>query len=308
MTMPGSSAFEDLSGELDTPDEPGAPGIPQGEETQRELRHVERVGTVDHAVEVVLGEDIAPAKVEPAAGTDDENYSRGVRERIARERRVTQRERQRGDAAEQRAAALERENLELRGKAQGAEIGGELVVLNQQLKAARADADTDKETEILAKIAEAGAKRAQRPVAAERPAAPLNQNAEPNELLDTWLSRNPWFNAPQHAAESSAALAINAELYNAGYDEHDPLYYKELDRRLKEKVKVPGATEPAPRQRSPVASGEMGAPAGTRSSNGNRVVITAEDKASMRKFKMDPSNAEHLKQWAKQKQKLGIAA
>ena len=60
---------------------------------------------------------------------------------------------------------------------------------------------------------------------------------KPNPLAMEWAKKNKWFGNTQnqrHAALTGAAYALDKVLIDQGYNPHDPQFYKELDKRLRE--------------------------------------------------------------------------
>lgn len=309
-----SEAFADLQAGVDFDDGLGdldSPGIAKGKEKQTDLRSVDAeprdTPAGDDDIQIVIDDGPAPNKQDQSSRRErtdpnDDDFSKKTRERIMRERRALHREREGRLAAEKRAADSDKELTELRAKFGDSEIQA----LTQQLKEARANADTEREAEIMAKISEAGAKRGQRK---EAPESTIVDDGPPNEALKSWIDANPWWHStdPQYAERRAKILRINAELYNNGEDEYSPDYYTEIDKRMADGGEVTRQPErqPAPRpQRGAAGGGEGGAARSNGGGNGRSVTITREDKEQMRRFKLDPANPAHLKQWAKQKRAL----
>jgi S1-C subfamily serine protease len=71
--------------------------------------------------------------------------------------------------------------------------------------------------------------------------------ARPNQELQNWMARNPWFSDPQFAEQARAALAVDAQMRAEGKDGTTADYYVELDERLRKAGigPAPPATQPA---------------------------------------------------------------
>lgn len=62
------------------------------------------------------------------------------------------------------------------------------------------------------------------------------QNREVKERAEKWASQNSWFNANGNDPDSAAAKAIDAGLISEGFDPSTARYWKELDRRISERL------------------------------------------------------------------------
>lgn len=216
-------------------------------------------------------------------GDDDDDdlseYSKSVRKRIERERRL--KEEARAELAAARAELEQRRRQE-----RAAKIDGEYDTAVQELEDARSDADVRKEAEALAKLTR---------LATEKEAlanAKDEQNSGgdgPSPAYAAWLKRNSWFTKPEHEAQHAAALAVAKKLVADGLKDTTPEFYERLDKELPKHIKVPrDAKSPPPRttiERRP----ERG-PSGKR-----RVVVTPQLKREMRAFGLDPKNPAHMK-------------
>ena len=65
---------------------------------------------------------------------------------------------------------------------------------------------------------------------------PAPQNHAVKERAEKWASRHTWFNANGNDPDSIAAKAIDAGLTAEGYDPSTKKYWKELDRRLSDRL------------------------------------------------------------------------
>jgi S1-C subfamily serine protease len=68
----------------------------------------------------------------------------------------------------------------------------------------------------------------------------------PNQELQNWIARNPWFSNPQYSEQARAALAVDAQMHGEGKDGTTADYYAELDERLRKAGIVPGSAAPQP--------------------------------------------------------------
>ena len=65
---------------------------------------------------------------------------------------------------------------------------------------------------------------------------PAPQNAAVKERAEKWASKHTWFNANSGDPDSVAAKAIDAGLTAEGYDPSTKKYWRELDRRLADRL------------------------------------------------------------------------
>lgn len=72
---------------------------------------------------------------------------------------------------------------------------------------------------------------------APQPQQAAPEAPKPNPLALEWAKKNKWFGDTRnqrHAALTGAAYALDKVLIDQGYNPHDPGFYKELDKRLRE--------------------------------------------------------------------------
>ncbi|CAB4130851.1 hypothetical protein UFOVP122_33 [uncultured Caudovirales phage] len=62
------------------------------------------------------------------------------------------------------------------------------------------------------------------------------QNREVRERAEKWAEKNRWFSANGNDPDSAAAKAIDAGLISEGFDPSSKRYWKELDRRISERL------------------------------------------------------------------------
>lgn len=94
-----------------------------------------------------------------------------------------------------------------------------------------------------------------------------------------WASKNEWFNSDQ--IMTAAALTIDAQLKEEGYDPTDDEFYEEVDKRLAQTFphKFGGntATNPVPQETSQPAQVVAGASRTSSTSSSKKVKLTQED-------------------------------
>ena len=112
---------------------------------------------------------------------------------------------------------------------------------------------------------------------------PQQQQAPTYEGYDMkavqWASKNEWFNSDQ--IMTAAALTIDAQLKEEGYDPTDDEFYEEVDKRLAQTFphKFGGntATNPVPQETSQPAQVVAGASRTPSTSSSKKVKLTQED-------------------------------
>jgi hypothetical protein len=92
--------------------------------------------------------------------------------------------------------------------------------------------------------------------------APAPQNTEVAERAKKWASQNTWFNANGNDPDSAAAKAIDAGLVSEGFNPATKKYWKELDRRLAERLPHRFADDEDSGYTEPQQSGRRGPPVG----------------------------------------------
>jgi hypothetical protein len=134
--------------------------------------------------------------------------------------------------------------------------------------------------------------------AANTPATPARAPVPP--LAAKWVDKNKaWFNSPKFAGHRAFTLAEDKKLVTEGYDKNTPEYYAELDRRVDEAFpslrKRPAANSAPNNPVAPVGGAPQGA--GARKT----IKITKADLQNMQRFGLDPSNKEHIREYARTK-------
>lgn len=267
----------------------------------------------DDDIEVVVDDGAEPDKPAAAAtegaeaegagisGEEDAElgqYSINVRKRIERERRLKEDERKKRIEVETRLKKSEDELSEFRSNERVSKIDKEISDTKTALAAAKDALEADKEVELLGKLSELNAQKIEakrKPEARQEPAR-TEEGARDYKHRDTWFGRNAWFNDPKYKAQHDAALVINGEIHAEGkFDDQDPKYYEELDRRIAETVKVPKVERAA----DPVVPKPRANPAAGPSKH--KVTLTKADLTNMQRFGLDTTNPAHLRQYAIEK-------
>lgn len=209
----------------------------------------------------------------------------------------------------------ERDTLEEKASAawQKTQVQGQIDKKQQELADAFEKGETGRQAKLTTEISELAAKKSQLesrqeiPERRETPVVqqPVQQPHVFNPQAQAWIGTNRWFKHPQFQKESAWVSQADRMLAIEGYDPKTPEFFAELDKRTHEKfphlkpAPAPGATNsgPAPVQqtRSEVATPKTP----------GKVRLTKEDLENMRNFNLDPSNKEHVREYALNK--LGSA-
>lgn len=232
------------------------------------------------------------------AGADDkETYSRKVQKRIDKlvyERKLEQELRQKETRELMaRIAELEGRTLQQEHEKQTSELSNQRQALFEQRKEALEIGDYDKVNELDDKLMDL--KIAMTKTAGQKQPAPKQQSQQPPVNSETeipkaqavWEQNNPWvFDSSQKSRLEKAQSVFN-ELLKNGYSASDPETFDILDSRLKRQ-----SPPSAPVDRSGIVGDVNG-----------KESFSADDKTLMRKWGLDPDNADHRKQWIKNKGK-----
>jgi hypothetical protein len=115
---------------------------------------------------------------------------------------------------------------------------------------------------------------------------PAPQNQAVKERAEKWASQHTWFNANGNDSDSVAAKAIDAGLTAEGYDPSTKKYWKELDRRLADRLPHRFADDNDSEYTGSQQTGRRGPPVGgTReisAPGSKKVFVSAERIQAMR--------------------------
>ncbi len=132
---------------------------------------------------------------------------------------------------------------------------------------------------------------------APAPQAPAAQKAPPSPLAVKWINNNKaWFLDKKFQAHHNFVRTIDGQVRAEGYDPNTKEYYDELDRRV-------DAAFPTLRKKTKPAASPVGAVGSAPASNVSKRTITINktDIANMRRYGLDPTNKEHLREYARSK-------
>jgi len=238
--------------------------------------------------------------------SEDMPYSEKVRKRIAKEVAKRAEAEQKAVELEQRLSELEKKTYEVAGKS----LSNQYQSVSAELKSAIEDGNTDKQVELYEKMADLrGQMQKTSEYVESQPKKEGKKEVNTPPLARDWVKTNAkWFNKPGFRKETAMAYGIDAELTEEGWDVNDPEYYEEMDRRLKASglkhfIKSDENTsnddqnvvQKANRVQSPVAGVSR-----KKTSNSNRVKLTADDLATAKNFGIDINDEAALKRFAKE--------
>lgn len=237
--------------------------------------------------------------------------------------RIAQQAIELGRQREAEVATLKQQNLKLQvsyAEMLETSLDQQVKAKSQEVRQAREAGEFDTETKLQSEIDDIRFKlnkvrdiRATLPSAEEVDKAPPAGDTQPKPKpqdrplpakAQAWVAKNKaWLQNEEFAAERAALVALDAQVKAAGFDPEDEDYYRELDKRLDKKFPTLRKKPAVPPKKSPVAPAAAGgaAAASAAKATGGKVVITAQDRATMRSFNLDPANPEHLKAWAREK-------
>lgn len=253
----------------------------------------------------------------------DDRYSKNVRGRIGRERRVTRRERARADDAEA-------ENVRLRKQLKKAKSGNkedagleqdrQIKSLEQQLEDAIENGKTKDQVRLSSELLDLKAEK----IAAkyvvdddddeddDPPARPPTRTLA-SENTDDWKDKHSsWYGRPGFERFTRSANALDKEIHAEGYSAEDEDYFEELDGRLKKKFPQLFDEDGEPAQnvsrksrkakrsdkRSPVGAADDASRNPRPRSDSSKVIIGKTEQINMRRFGLDPDNPNHVHEYA----------
>lgn len=241
----------------------------------------------DEQVELV---DEASA-IEDSPEDDRKAYSKRVNKRIDKltyERNI-EREARAKESAELRAEieALKQDRLKEVHEQTAQELEQRQKDLIQRKKDAYEIGDHDEQAVIDDELLNLKLKAMQQqPLREQQPQQEYqaHQETQPKAQAD-WQASNQWVFDEKQASRLAKANAVFSDLLADGYETDDPDLYVQLDKKLKRETPPPSGA---------VDRGQI---IGNDDSKG----FTSTDKAKMRDWGLDPGNAEHRKEWIKNK-------
>lgn len=185
-----------------------------------------------------------------------------------------------------------------------AETEASVAVLKISIKAAKEAGDTDKEIDLIEKLADVKGemKRAEAMAEVSKGAAQAVSQAPQRfqRLAEQWKRKHQRYNTDSNFA--AVANALDTAIAKDGFDKNSDEYWRELDRRMKRLYPKEYGVKPGQRTPRHPASGpgeEDEQPVGRRTVNGNEhtfqkrgkaYVLTQRDMRIMRTVGLDPDD------------------
>lgn len=248
----------------------------------------------------------------------DAKYSKEVRERIEREARRAREAIARATAAHQ--ARLKAEAASRARQKEALDVTDS--ALESQIKSTRAQlvkAKEDGKSEDEVKLGEDLERLNRRKDSVAEAKKTLEQEeeeakrggdaAQPNPLADSWKARNRWFGDTRFREQTAITALIDRSLSAEGYDKTSPEYFAELDRRVRRRLpemqrymqqRRPQGGEQRPASRREPTGGVRRAEGrdGEQPPRKGKITLKQADLDNMRAFGLDPSNKDHLREYA----------
>lgn len=262
--------------------------------------------------------------------SEDDDYSKRVRNRINREQRAKRKERERGDYWENKARELAKEGYQREKDSFERSIeqaDSDIEQVQADLEKAIEDGQTKDQVRLTNRLTDLKADKARAEIG-------LNNLSEDGNLdpfdgkvsptpdtnqseADKWTeSRADWYRQQGFERQTRIANRIDREVFKDGYDPNSPDYFEELDRRLKaeipevyEDIDAKADTDDKDDKESnksrgkPVVAGvdRSNESSNRQRANSSKVELTQEDFDTMRQFNLDPNDPEVLKEFARNK-------
>lgn len=250
----------------------------------------------DNVIEQELPEEETHEVIDETPQEDEkESYSKRVQKRIdklAYERNV---ERDKREQLERKIAAQEAEieaikqaQSALHAERQTKQVDQQKQELLNQRKEYLEIGDYDEINRIDEELIDIKLKSRPTPEQKEVKREPEPEPQQPQtyipDAMKAWYQSNQWVYDPNQKSRLDKADAIYNKVIAEGYDPEDPDTYQEIDKRLKRVVPPPGT-----------------GPDRGQITGDDKTAFTAQDKRDMENWGLDPANAQHRKEWIKQK-------
>ena len=272
-----------------------------------------------------------------SSDSEDDEYSKKVKNRIQRETRAKNKERSRAESEGRRADFWEGQAKEIaktsydRDKrslaSQVEQAGSAYTQVQSDLKKAIENGNTDDQVRLTTRLSDL---KAEQVVAESRledlspdgnvqpysdKLTPDGATSAPTKASEWMKDRGDWYGANGFERQTRLANRLDKEVYADGFDPASDEYFAELDKRIKEKqpklyddldaagdddIDTDDTTETTKRGKSVVAP-VGGNEARRQRTSSSKVDLTEEDFATMRQFNLDPHDPEVLKEFARNK-------
>ena len=248
---------------------------------------------------------------------EGESYSKKVKARIDRERRRANRERERREALESRLTRLEsRAKVDADEKefeSFKATTEAKLAELRAKKKEAIENGDTDAQIDLDEKILDARSDLKVREARVKEAKEVTRDEGEIGDGIDLskmppkareWIDRHPRFK--NDARFRRIVLAADNLVSGRGLNPNTERYYDAIEKIVADDFpdefgKSKRKDRDERKGRKPVVTNGRRNQGAAEHRKPGRVKITADDKARMSQFGLDPENPQHLREWAANK-------
>lgn len=262
-------------------------------------------------------------------GDDDDDdgaarYSKKVRERIARERRAKEKERERAEYWENKAKEADKriaDTVKREASEKMKRATSQIEEAENALEAAIEAGNTKDQVRLTSRLTDLKAEVIQAKYeidnAESGSTATADAKVQPNatpEKARRWMDKHAdWYGAKGFDRQTRLANRIDKEVFADGFDPNTDEYYRELNRRIRKKEPTlfddsgrrrSPRRDDSRRRQSPVAGVGTEDSSSRRNTRGSKVELNDADFANMRKFGLDPKDPEVLKEYARNKREV----
>lgn len=188
-------------------------------------------------------------------------------------------------------------------------IEDDLAATKTALKRAHEEGDTDTIVEMQNRLAELNAEK--REMSWSAPTTSTTAEPEPDDDMpkiraqtpeaERWMKGRSWIGNRAYKQANRDLLAVAQAVVSDGWDPGKKDYYDEVERRMKRRhPDLFSRVERRPERQRVGRVSRDDAPASDGTGR-RKIVLTAEDKANMRRFMLDPTNKDHVREYARNK-------
>lgn len=293
----GVPEFDDINPRLRNYQPPGADNV---EDDETDLDEEEAPEAADSAEEESVEEE---AEAKPS----------GWKRRLDRSDRLLQEERENSRELKARLSKVEQTiNAQANDETFARESGdlkSKIAAVLTKLEEAKENGETKAEIKLLDELTDLKADLREKSAAHTRAkeAAPAQDAGKTVVIrkVEQWMRKHPKYRTDE--AFAGFVKAVDKQVAADGFDPETDDYYKELDKRVKtrfpEEYKGSKATEEVRRNKPPTLGlrreSSQGKPRGEFETRNGKVSLTKAQLQNMRVFGLDPTNIEHIAEYAK---------
>jgi len=301
--------------EFKFPDELDDDKTPQVEVETPDTDNEPEIEIVDTTPENDRGRKPLDREVEDPTDEELQQYSAGVKKRIAELTHARHDERRKAEALgrereefERAARSLLEENQRLKQYVQNGEqefikvsssaAEMELQAAKKQYKDAYESGDSDALLAAQEALTDAKFKLQQAknfrstPLQRDEDAVQMQPQIPARQTVDEdtlhWQARNQWFNHPDHPDMTAFALGVHKKLVNSGVDPRSKDYYEQIDARMKSTFPSFFGVEDRPRSGEVSRKPNTVVASATRSTGARKIQLTQEQVGVARRLGITP--------------------